>query len=147
MTVLLYSTALNCAAENNAIQVENAWLRAAPPNIKVTAGYMDINNNSDLVYTLKSVTSKSFEYIELHFSHLENGIARMQQQDNIVIAPKTTFKFEPGAYHLMLFNKLEPLHEGQNITLQLEFSNGEIHKLNAIVTLPSSARPPATKIQ
>ncbi|MEE8233701.1 MAG: copper chaperone PCu(A)C, partial [Gammaproteobacteria bacterium] len=86
------------SAEN--IHVQNAWIREAPPAIKLMAGYLDIENLSDRALTLVSAESPEFERIEFHISQVENGVARMQQQEHIIIAPDSTLSFEPGAYHL-----------------------------------------------
>ena len=124
---------LNHALAGENVHIQNAWIREAPPTIKVMAGYLDIENSSDRTLTLVSAESPEFERIEFHISQVENGVARMQQQEHIVIAPDSTLSFEPGAYHLMLFNNSTPIREGKNVSIKLTFKDGKTHILDASV--------------
>jgi len=124
---------LNQASAGEHITIHNAWLREAPPAIKVMAGYLQIENLSDKALLLISAESSEFERIEFHLSTTEDGIARMQQQDEILIAPNTTFTFKPGSYHLMLFNNTVPMREGKSTSIKLNFDSGDTHEFDAIV--------------
>ena len=124
---------LNQVSAGGTITVHNAWLREAPPTTKVMAGYLQIENSSDKALILISVESTEFEHIEFHLSQTENGVARMQQQNEIVIAPNSTFTFKPGSYHLMLFNNTVPMREGKSTSIKLVFDNGDTHEFDAIV--------------
>ena len=129
LIILFTNSAL--AAEN--VHIQNAWIREAPPAIKVMAGYLDIENSSDRVLTLVSAESSEFERIEFHISQTKNGVASMQQQEHIIIAPDSTLSFEPGAYHLMLFNPSVPMREGKRISIKLTFEDGKTLSFDAIV--------------
>ena len=130
---------LNHASAGENIIVHSAWLREAPPTIKIMAGYLEIENSSDKTLTLISAESSDFERIEFHLSQTEDGMARMQQQHEIIIAPNTTFSFEPGSYHLMMFNNVAPMREGEKATIKLTFEDGETHIFDTIVKKPDSA--------
>ncbi len=129
---------LNQASADENITVQNAWIREAPPTIKIMAGYLEIENLSDITLTLVSAESVEFERIEFHLSQTENGIARMQQQNEIMISPKTTFSFEPGGYHLMLFNNTAPMREGKIASIKLTFADRESLMFDAMVKRPDS---------
>lgn len=129
------------AFAGESVHIQNAWIREAPPTIKVMAGYLDIENSSDRALTLVSAESPEFERIEFHISQVENGIARMQQQKRIVIDPNTTFSFEPGGYHLMLFNNSTPMRKGKNVSIKLTFKDGETYVLDAKVKETNSNDP------
>ena len=129
--LVLFSLNRALAGEN--ITVHNAWIREAPPTIKIMAGYLQIENSSDKVLVLISAESSEFERIEFHLSQTEDGIARMQQQDEIIIAPNTIFLFEPGGYHMMLFNNAVPMREGKSTFIKLTFDSGDTHEFDAIV--------------
>ncbi len=118
-------------AEN--IHVQNAWIREAPPSIKIMAGYLEIKNSSDKPLILVSAESADFERIEFHQSKTEDSVARMQQQHEIMIAENTTFAFEPGGYHLMLFNHADPMREGKLTSIKLIFKDGQTHTFDIIV--------------
>ncbi len=133
---------LNQASAGENITVHNAWIREAPPTIKIMAGYLQIENSSDRTLILISAKSTEFERIEFHLSQTEDGMARMQQQHEILIAPNTTFSFEPGGYHMMLFNNTTPMREGKLTSIKLIFADGETLRFDAMVK-----RPDATESQ
>jgi periplasmic copper chaperone A len=124
---------LNHASAGEHITVQNAWLREAPPTLKVMAAYLDIENSSDKELILIAAESAEFERIEFHHSRIENSVARMQQQERIVIPANTTFKFKPESYHLMFFNNAVPMREGKVTSIKLFFENGETHTFDAAV--------------
>jgi len=124
---------LNQASADENVTVQNAWIREAPPTIKIMAGYLEIENLSGKTVTLVSAESVEFERIEFHLSQTENGIARMQQQKQIVIPASTTFTFEPGGYHLMLFNNTAPMREGKIVSINLTFADRESLMFDAMV--------------
>jgi copper(I)-binding protein len=124
---------LNQASAGENITVHNAWIREAPPTIKIMAGYLQIENSSDKALILISAESSEFERIEFHQSTTKDGIARMQQQDEIIIAPNSTFTFKPGSYHLMLFNNTVPMREGKLTSINLTFADGETLRFDAMV--------------
>ena len=124
---------LNHASADENITVKNAWIREAPPTIKIMAGYLEIENSSDKTLTLVSAESTEFERIEFHLSQIEDGVARMQQQYKIIIAPKTIFSFKPGGHHLMLFNNTAPMREGKLASIKLTFADHETLMFDAMV--------------
>jgi len=97
------------------------------------AGYLEIENLSDKTMTLVSAESTEFERIEFHLSQTEDGVARMQQQEQIVIPSNTTFSFEPGGYHMMLFNNTTPMREGKLASIKLTFADNKVLMFDAMV--------------
>jgi len=129
--LVLFSISHASAVEN--ITVQNAWIREAPPTIKVMAGYLDIENSSDKDLILLAAESDEYERIEFHQSQIENGVAKMHQQDEIIIARNSTFSFTPGGFHLMMFNPSSPMREGKPTSIKLIFKNGKTHTFDTIV--------------
>jgi len=124
---------LDPALADGKITVQNAWIRESPPMIKIMAAYLQINNSSDKALTLISADSPEFERIEFHLSQIEDGAARMQQQNEIIIAPNTIFSFDPGGYHLMLFNNTSPMREGELASIKLTFADHETLMFDAMI--------------
>ncbi len=124
---------LNHASASEHITVQNAWLREAPPTLKVMAAYLDIENSSDKDLILISAESAEFERIEFHQSKIENNVARMQRQERIVIPANTTFTFRPESYHLMLFNNAVPMRKGKITSIKFTFENDGTHTFDAAV--------------
>ncbi|MBI4006210.1 MAG: copper chaperone PCu(A)C [Gammaproteobacteria bacterium] len=131
--LLLSLLSVSSVIADNAILISNAWINAAPPTVQVVAAYMNIRNNSDEQIDLISARSPLFERIEFHFTRIENGVAKMQKQDNIPIAARSEFSFSPGEFHLMLFNNRKPLKAGDMVPLQFTFSDGQTVTINAEV--------------
>ncbi len=130
---------MNDASASEHITVQNAWLREAPPSVKVMAAYLDIENSSAKDFILVFAESAEFERIEFHQSKIENGVAKMQRQERIVIPAKSTFNFKPGNYHLMLFNNATPMREGRMSSITFTFENGETHTFDAAVKKKSAS--------
>lgn len=105
------------------IEVENAWIREAPPTAKVMAGYMIISNNSDDTVMLNSVTSEGFGRVEFHRTEMRDGMATMIPITHITIKPHGKITFEPGGLHLMLINPKKPIKADDTVTLNLKFSD------------------------
>lgn len=118
---------------SDTILAQYAWIREAPPTIKIMAAYLEIKNASNDERVLIAAESEEFERIEFHLSQISDGIARMRQQNSIIIAPNSTFIFKPEAYHLMLFNPSTPMREGRSTSIRLTFKNGETHVFEAVV--------------
>lgn len=133
LTVLILLISSTNVFGENGLQADNARLHEAPPSVSVHAGYLDINNPHPEPVDLIAVSSPVFEYIEIHLSSVEDGVARMRQQKKITIPANSSLSLSPGEYHLMLFNNSQPLPAGSEVPLELLFSNGEIIPLTANV--------------
>ena len=120
-------TITSCNLISNApIAIEDAWIREAPPNASAMAGYMRITNSSEKHIILHSANSPAFKAIEFHRSIEKDGVYRMVPQFHLHIAANSTFELKPGDYHLMLFNPVRPLKDGDEVTLSLTFSEQQI---------------------
>jgi copper(I)-binding protein len=90
------------------------------------AGYMSITNNSDKHVILHSADSPAFKAIEFHRSIEKDGVYRMIPHLHLHIAANSTFELKPGDYHLMLFNPVNRLTDGDEVILNLHFSDEQI---------------------
>ncbi len=125
---LLFS-ALPVWAGCEGLQVENAWVRAAPPGATMMAGYATVKNAGSKLRTLRDISSKDFNAIEIHKTVVENGVSKMIYLETVEIAAGGDARFEPGGMHLMLFNPKRLLKAGD--TLQLAFACGGKKRLKA----------------
>lgn len=123
----------HAVADDGDIAIKNAWIREAPPNSRIMAGYFDIINNSDNEYILLSAESEAFEYIEFHLSQIKDGVSTMRRQGKLVIPAGATFTLRPGEYHLMLVNNSVPVRAGKQISIQLIFANAKTYIFSAVV--------------
>ena len=82
---------------------------------------------------LSGAKSTNFEKIEFHLTVMKDGVASMHRQDDITIPAHSNFSFSPGKYHLMLFNPVQAVKNGDSVPLDLLFSNGETLTVEAEV--------------
>ena len=107
------------------INIQNPWVRAAPPSVKVLAAYMRIENNGNRTRTLTGATSPNFEQVEMHNTILHKGLAKMVQEKALEIPPQGSVVFKPGGYHFMLIGPKGVLNPGYKIDMILMFNNGD----------------------
>ena len=110
----------------DAFQIENAWIREAPPGATAMAGYMRITNHSNKEVILQSANSPEFKAIEFHRSVDEDGVYKMIPQLHLHMAAQSSIELKPGDYHLMMFKPNRALKEGDTASINLVFSNNQI---------------------
>ncbi len=130
LLLLFFSTI--CMAEPS-IKVTHAQIMLMPPTIKITAGFMRIENagNNDVV--IAKITAKNFERIEIHKSEINNGIAQMMPQESLLIPAGSAIVLAHGSYHLMMHNPDRKFTEGEWLQLRLHTNEGEF-SISAQVT-------------
>jgi len=129
-------TLLSAACNQNAsdtINTTNAWIREAPPNASMLAGYVTFTNNSDQESILTSAKSKQFKMVEIHKTIVENGVAKMRRQDDLPIPAGGSLVLEPGSYHLMLMSPNSKLKVNDEVTVTVSLKSGNETKQVDIV--------------
>jgi hypothetical protein len=107
------------------LTVQQAWIAEAPPNAKVLAAYLEIQNHTSAEAKLIGVTSSAFDKVEIHRSEKKGEMVQMIKQDNVTIAANGKITFKPGGLHLMLIKPTKTIKAGDKIGLTLQFSNGK----------------------
>lgn len=115
------------------IQIRDAWIREAPPNAQVLAGYAQIENTTGKADSVVAVSSAAFEKAEIHRSEVTNNVARMAQIKELALPPHQIVKLEAGGTHVMLFNPKSPLSAGQHVTLNFTLRSGKTLDVDAEV--------------
>lgn len=135
MAVSLFLVVINASAmaEVKGVHVENAYLTLPPPMMKVTAGYMKIQNHSQHDLVLETVSSPVAGKLEMHHSSTDKGMATMTQIEQLVIPAHSSVTFDPGAMHLMVMGLKEGLQTGQVVALTLYFSGQQQMIVEAVV--------------
>jgi hypothetical protein len=122
---LLTGLLLSCSlSADPVIEVQQAWVREAPPASRVLAGYMSIINTGDAPAEITGISSPDFARAELHHTRVEDGVARMAPVASIPVAPGGRVLLEPGGMHLMLFDPERPLKSGDTVRLEVKQSDG-----------------------
>jgi copper(I)-binding protein len=121
------------ATADATLQVEDAWVREAPPNAHMMAAYMTLKNTGSGDAVLTQVDSPAFDHVMLHKSEVVDGVARMIHQSEIVIPAKGAVELKPGSFHLMMPAPEKRLVEGDRVEFVLTFSNGDTTRAQADV--------------
>ena len=121
------------ATADSELQVENAWVREAPPSAHMMAAYMTLKNPGSSDTVLTQVDSPAFDHVMLHKSEVVDGVARMIHQSEIVIPAQGAVELKPGSFHLMMPAPEKRLVEGDRVDFVLTFSNGDISRVQADV--------------
>jgi len=113
-------------ATDQIIQIDDPWVREAPPNVKSLAAYMTIENISEQPQILTSVSSSKFVNVMIHktITH-ESGMTEMVHKSQLVIEPQSKVVLAPGGYHLMLMMPKNPIVAGDSVDFTLQFSDGK----------------------
>lgn len=106
------------------IQIDDAWVREAPPNVSMLAGYANITNNSDEDRTITSAKSDHFKMVEIHKTIVKDGVAKMRRQNNLIIRAGKTLELKPGSYHLMLMHPTTELKLNDEVKVTITTNNG-----------------------
>ncbi|MCP4699979.1 MAG: copper chaperone PCu(A)C [Gammaproteobacteria bacterium] len=131
MVIGLMTSAVS--ADTQSILVHEPWVREAPPNMKVLAAYLSLENTGSEPRVMTSVESPVCERIEIHNVVMEDGMAHMAEQEKLEIPPQSSVTLAPGGFHLMLMGSKQPLRAGDSVALTLHFKNGESILVKALV--------------
>lgn len=115
------------------VQVEDAWVREAPPGARMLAAYLTLNNSGAEDLVLVEVQSPAFSHIMLHKSEVVDGVARMVHLDEIVIPAQGSVQLQPGGMHLMMPAPEARLSAGDRVPLVLIFADGNRLEVQADV--------------
>jgi len=105
----------------NSIVVEQPWARATPPGAKTGAAYLTVVNNGTTADRLLGATTPLADKVEFHRETEENGVSRMREVPGVEVKPGAKVTFKPGEMHIMMVGLKQPLKEGQNLPLTLQF--------------------------
>ena len=130
---LILSTWSLLATADSTLQIENAWVREAPPSAHMMAAYMTLKNTGSGEAVLTQVDSPAFGHVMLHKSEVVDGVARMIHQDEIVIPAQAVVELKPGSFHLMMPAPEKRLVTGDRVNFILTFSNGDTLRIQADV--------------
>jgi len=117
-------------AVNNHISFNEPWVRAMPPMVMNTAGYVEVLNSSHVADKLVNVWSDAASLIEIHQTKHEDGVFKMLAVKNAKIPPKGKLIMQPGGYHLMMMGVSPDLANNKSITIHFEFEKAGIVQVN-----------------
>lgn len=107
------------------IEIERAYARASIPNVPNSAAFFVIKNNSDKDIAITSANSDIAEKNELHTHIKENEMMKMMKIEKLVVPAKSSLELKSGGDHVMLMGLKKELKAGDEINLELSFSDGD----------------------
>ncbi len=129
LLVALVTLALAAAAcggdTSGVLEVTDAWTRTTPPGASAAAFYMTVENRTEVDDTLLSGSSDRCEIIEIHRSQITDGLMEMRvaTHDDLLVESGSTLVMEPTNLHVMCVGIVDPITDGDEVMLSLEFKN------------------------
>ena len=139
--LLVAPAALAQHHESGAVHVMTAWSRALPPVSRNGAVYLSLKNYAEVPDRLVGASSPIANQIEIHTHAMEGEMMTMRPVEDIVLNPGEYVRFEPGGKHLMLIGLRQPLKEGEQFPLTLEFKKASPIELLVTVQAPGATGP------
>ena len=112
-------------SETPLVHIEASWVRAVPPQLTLTAAYMQIKNLTSHKLILVGASTPAFAKVEMHQTIFEDNMARMVPVEKLVISPQEVVKFKPKGLHFMLIDRQQPLQVGDTVVLTLQFEENK----------------------
>jgi periplasmic copper chaperone A len=121
MLLLMLLTAQQSVAQ---LDVENAWIKLAPPTASVNAAYMELTNTQPFAQTIVDISADCCAGAMLHQTRVVDDKASMEHLSQITLAAQSSLQLGPLGTHIMLMNSNKNLVEGEQVELTFSFSNG-----------------------
>jgi len=115
------------------IMAHATYARAMAPGAVTSAVFGEIVNRSDTDRYIVSATTDAAGKVELHDVIMDGEVMKMRQVSELKVPAKDKLVLQPGSYHIMLFNLVKPLNDGDNIDVQVTFKNGQQYTFSAPV--------------
>ncbi|PCD85855.1 hypothetical protein VME0621_04766 [Vibrio mediterranei] len=116
-----------------AIDVNDAYARATPPNATTSAVFAIIENTGDKDRVIVEAASQASSVVELHDVIMDGDVMKMRQVKSITVPANGQTILKPGSLHIMLLDVEKPMKEGETINVELTFANGEVQVLTVPV--------------
>ena len=124
----------------NDIIIDNVWIKDTPPNHKITAAYLTIENLSDTDATLLSVSSSFATKGEIHQMKMDDEVMKMRPiKDGLFIPAGEIIHLKPDGSHLMFMMLNMQIIPKQTHRITLTFRNlGSVIVSATVKSTPSS---------
>lgn len=145
-TLILSSLLISGSAlAHDGLKYDEPYARATPPNAVNSAVFMTIENHMKVERALVSASTDVAKKTELHTVEKEGDLMKMRQVDRIVLPAEGEVVLKPGSYHIMLLGVKQPLVEGETISVNLSYANGETETLEVPVKKVMAGMKPMSK--
>jgi periplasmic copper chaperone A len=117
---MLFAVPAIALAQQNGIQIENAWSRAAMAG-RTGVVYLTITDTG-APDRLTAASSPVAGKADLHESFTDNGVAKMRDVTTLPVEPGKPLTLAPEGYHIMLTGLKQPLKQGDTFPVTLSFA-------------------------
>jgi periplasmic copper chaperone A len=124
LPLLLISLLSVALAQDPAIVVRNAWVRAIPPSKTETALYVVLENHTAQRRDIVSGSTDIADKVELHEMKMNRAVMTMTRVAKVTIPARGKVEFDPGSLHVMLFGLRKKLAVGDTVTVTLMLDDG-----------------------
>jgi copper(I)-binding protein len=107
-----------------AVSVQQAWVKLAPPGAAVNAAYMRLQNQSPTAQVIVAVSADCCTQVMMHESRLEGDRVVMDHKERLEIPAQSELVLAPGGLHLMLMGAQAPLAMDDKVSFVFEFADG-----------------------
>jgi periplasmic copper chaperone A len=105
------------------IHAIQAWARVSPIKGRPAAVFFTLHNEGKVADTLIKAATPIAKRAEIHTSQAStSGVMKMVKRSSVAVAADDMVLFEPGAYHIMLFDLVSPPKAGTSFPLTLTFA-------------------------
>lgn len=120
-------------AQVGGLVIRGAWARSMPAGFN-GAVYLELDNRGAEPVRIGVADSEVAKRVEMHETVRDGDMLRMlHQPEGIELAAGTLQRFEPGGYHIMLFDLGEALEAGQRFGLDLVAEPGGPVRVEVLV--------------
>jgi periplasmic copper chaperone A len=148
LRALILAAALLCACgrvDQETVDVERAWARTSAAGQTSGAVYFELSVQEDDVLVGVAVSPSVAANAQIHNSMtiddgtmddgtMDDGSTMMHEASSMPLVAGIPVAFEPGGYHVMLVDLVEPLMAGDLVALELELETAGQIEVPAVVS-------------
>ena len=104
------------------LTIIDPWIKATDSGKPVTGGYLTIRNSGFADDFLLGASAEFSSKTEIHEMTMSGEVMQMRPlPDGVVIPAGGIVMLKPGGYHVMFMGLNRPIHENDNVEVELNF--------------------------
>lgn len=117
-----------------ALEFNQAYIRAMPPSVPNTAIFGTLENKSKKPIQLIRAELRDTAKVEFHTHVMNNGVMQMRpMEQGLMLQPNEKVTLKPGGKHLMVFGVKQQWQPGTVLPLVLIAADGQSYEYNVKV--------------
>lgn len=121
VTNLFFMLDVFAQSNTNSIQIIKPIVRVSAPGQSMSSAYFQIQNKGTTADKLVGGTFSHAKEVQIHEMKMDMDRMMMRQINFIEIPPNGSVELKPGGYHLMLMGLDNPIKEGEQLKMTLQF--------------------------